>query len=135
MDTRKRVLVVDDEPGIVKVVGIKLRLHGYDVMTATSGVEAVKLAREWHPDILILDILMPGMSGVEVLEKVRVFSRAPVIVFSASPDIARFAAGMGAADFVAKPFDPDHMVEKIRKVLSRNGKNETGVTPTSPTGE
>src|SRR3989304_6213206 len=99
MDEKRRVLVVDDEPRIVKVLGIKLKLHGYEVFGTTSGAEAVELARTRCPDIMLLDILMPGMNGTEVLEKVRAFSRVPVIVFSARPDISQIAASMGAAAF------------------------------------
>ncbi len=116
-DNKKCVLVVDDEPGIVKVLGIKLKLHGYEVIGTTSGAEAVELAREKDPDVMLLDILMPGMNGMEVLERVRTFSRVPVIVFTARPDVTQIAMKMGADDFIAKPFDPDQMVEKIRCLL------------------
>ena len=111
MDVKKRVLVVDDEPGIVKVLGIKLKLHGYEVAGTTSGANAVDLAREWEPDVMLLDILMPGMNGMEVLERVRTFSQVPVIVFTARPDITQIANNMGADDYIAKPFDPDQMVQ------------------------
>jgi DNA-binding response OmpR family regulator len=117
MNLKRRVLVVDDEPGIVKVLGIKLKLHGYEVIGTTSGAEAVELARQREPDVMLLDILMPGMSGMEVLERVRTFSQVPVIVFTARPDVLQIAMNMGAADFIAKPFDPDQMVEKIRCLL------------------
>jgi DNA-binding response OmpR family regulator len=121
MPEKKLVLVVDDEPGIVKVLGIKLKLHGYEVIGATSGAEAVELARSRNPDLILLDILMPVMSGTEVFEKVRAFSKVPVIIFSARPDIAQIATGLGASGFVAKPFDPDKMLEKVRAVLSGDG--------------
>jgi two-component system, OmpR family, response regulator MtrA len=126
MVTPKRVLVVDDEPGIVKVLGIKLKLCGFEVVGTTSGAEAVELARERQPDVMLLDILMPGMSGMEVLERVRTFSDVPVIVFTARPDITQIAVQMGADDAIAKPFDPDQMVEKIRSVLSGDGRKKSG---------
>jgi two-component system KDP operon response regulator KdpE len=122
MSEKKRILVVDDEPGIVKILGITLRLHGYEFVGTTSGAEAVELARSRDPDVMLLDILMPGMNGMEVLEKVRAFSKVPVIVFTARPDITQIAMKMGADAFVSKPFDPDQMLEKIRAVLSGNGK-------------
>lgn len=123
MSEKRRVLVVDDEPGIVKVLGIKLKLHGYEFIGTTSGAEAVELARSSHPDVMLLDILMPGMNGMEVLEKVRAFSKVPVIVFTARPDVTQIAMKMGADAFIGKPFDPDQLLEKIKSVLSGNGKS------------
>jgi two-component system, OmpR family, KDP operon response regulator KdpE len=128
VETKQRILVVDDEPGIVRVLGIKLKLHGYEVIGTTSGAEAVELARERQPDLMLLDILMPGMTGTEVLERVRAFSRVPVIIFSARPDVTQIAMEMGADDFISKPFDPDRMLEKIKAVLDRNG-NHHGAPP------
>jgi DNA-binding response OmpR family regulator len=123
MAAKQCVLVVDDEPGIVEILGIKLKLHGYEVVGATSGAEAVALARERRPDVILLDMLMPGMSGMEVLDKLRAFSSVPVIVFTARPDITELALKMGAAGAIAKPFDPDRLVEKIGSVLASDGKN------------
>jgi two-component system KDP operon response regulator KdpE len=117
MHDKKCILVVDDEPGIIKVLGIKLRLHGYEVISTTSGIEAVELARERNPDVMLLDIFMPGMNGMEVLEKVRTFSQVPVIMFTARPDLTQTAMDKGANGFIAKPFDPDQMLEKIRRLL------------------
>jgi CheY-like chemotaxis protein len=117
MHDKKCILVVDDEPGIIKVLGIKLKLHGYEVIATTCGAEAVELARERNPDVMLLDIFMPGMNGMEVLEKVRTFSQVPVIVFTARPDLTQTAMSKGANGFIAKPFDPDQMLEKIRRLL------------------
>ncbi len=83
VNTKKRVLVVDDEPGIGKVLSIKLRLDGYDVITTTSGAEAIEFIRTQKPDIVLLDILMPDVTGMEVLERVRTFSQVPIVVFTA----------------------------------------------------
>jgi DNA-binding response OmpR family regulator len=135
MISPKRVLVVDDEPGIVKILKIKLKLHGYEVFGATSGAEAVELARIENPDLILLDILMPGMNGVEVLERVRTFSKVPVIVLTAKPDGVKVAMSMGADGFVAKPFDPDLIVDKVRLVLAGNGKKPFGTLASSPNDE
>jgi DNA-binding response OmpR family regulator len=135
MNSRKRILVVDDEPGIIKILQIKFKLHGYDVFGATSGAEAVELARLKHPDLILLDILMPGMNGMEVLERVRTFSKVPVIVFSARQDVINTAMSMGADDSITKPFDPDRMVEKVGAVLARNFQNNPGAFAPSPNSE
>lgn len=118
METKKRVLVVDDEPGIGKVLRIKLGLSGYDVITTTSGAEAIELIRKQEPDIVLLDILMPEVTGMDVLDRVRTFSEVPIVVFTAKPDIVQFAMKLGANDSIAKPFNPDHVVKKIEAVLA-----------------
>jgi two-component system OmpR family response regulator len=116
-EARKRVLVVDDEPGIVNILRIKLKLHGYEVLTTTRGIEAVELARSRQPDIMLLDIIMPDITGFEVLERVRIFSTVPVIVFTARREMAEKALRGGAAAFIAKPFNPDQIVKMIESVL------------------
>jgi DNA-binding response OmpR family regulator len=115
---RELVLIVDDEPRIGRVLRIKLSLAGYDVITTTSGAEAIELVRTREPDIMLLDVLMPDVTGMDVLDRVRSFSQVPVIVFTGRPEIARFAREFGANDCIAKPFDPDALVEKIRLILS-----------------
>jgi DNA-binding response OmpR family regulator len=96
---------------------VKLNLSGYDVIATTSGAEAIELVRTHEPDIMLLDLLMPDVTGMDVLDKVRSFSQVPVIVFTGSPDIARFAKRFGANDYIAKPFDPDVLVKKIGLIL------------------
>jgi DNA-binding response OmpR family regulator len=117
VDIKKRVLVVDDEPGIGNILRIKLRLHGYDVMTTTSGADAIEIIRTGQPDIVLLDILMPNVSGMDVLEQVRKFSAVPIIVFTARREIVESALQCGANDSISKPFDPDQVVDKIGAVL------------------
>ena len=117
MAKNKCVLVVDDEPGILRVLGIQLRLHGYDAVTTLSGVEAVELVRTREPDVVLLDILLPDMNGFEVLEKVRGFSQVPVIVFSASQSAIALAPMAGANAYISKPFNPDQLLGKIKSVL------------------
>ncbi len=117
MEIKKRVLVVDDEPGIGNILRIKLRLHGYDVITTTSGADAIEIIRTGQPDIVLLDILMPNVSGMDVLEQVRKFSAVPIIVFTARREIVESALQCGANDSISKPFDPDQVVDKIGAVL------------------
>jgi DNA-binding response OmpR family regulator len=113
----KRVLVVDDEPAILKFINIKLKLNGYEVVNTVSGAEAVEIIRTQSPDIMLLDILMPGVTGLDVLEKVRTFSNIPIVVFTGRPDVAKLALKLGASDYIAKPFNPDLLLEKIAFVL------------------
>jgi DNA-binding response OmpR family regulator len=114
---KKSILVVDDEPRIGKILSIKLRLYGYEVITTTSGAEAIELIRTQEPDIVLLDMLLPDVAGLEVLERVRAFSQVPIVVFTAKPDIIQFAMKLGANDSITKPFDPDLVVKKIGMLL------------------
>jgi len=123
MVVRKRVLLVDDEQAILKVFSIQLRVSGYEVITALSGQEALELVDSAKPDIMLLDIVMPGVDGFEVLQKLRSHSRLPVIVFSARSDNAVKALALGADDFLAKPFAPDELVKKIQTVFDLQSKN------------
>jgi DNA-binding response OmpR family regulator len=119
-DNKKRILVVDDQPGVRTFIQIDLRLRGFDVLTAGSGEEALRIIHAEKPDIMLLDILMPGMSGFDVLEKLRAFSVMPVIAFSASPENKTPAMRAGASQFMHKPFDPDEMARIVESLL--NGK-------------
>jgi two-component system KDP operon response regulator KdpE len=120
MENRKRVLVVDDEPGILRFVRVSLGMAGYDVITTTSGEEALKLVETDKPDIMLLDILMVPMSGLDILDQLRTFSKLPVIVFTARSFIAEKAMELGANGVVAKPFKPEELVEKIKETLDNH---------------
>jgi DNA-binding response OmpR family regulator len=117
MVARKKVMVVDDEPRICQLLKIKLGISGYEVVTTTNGADAIELAQTENPDVILLDVLMPGVSGMDILDRVRKFSRVPIIVFTGRPEIAQIAMQFGADDYIAKPFDPDLLVEKIKRVL------------------
>jgi two-component system KDP operon response regulator KdpE len=117
----RQVLVVDDHPKVLRFIEIDLKLHGFQVKTVTSGAEALKLVKSMNPDIVLLDIVMPEMDGLEVLRQLREFSRVPVIAFSASPGNHADAIRLGANDFMTKPFYPDDMVSKINTLLDEKG--------------
>ncbi len=113
----KRVLLVDDEPKILSFLAVKLRLCGYDVVSAASGEEALDLVRTAEPQVMLLDIIMPGMDGFEVLRRLAAADHLPVIVMSARPENRLEALQLGARDYVAKPFNPDDVVSRIHSVL------------------
>lgn len=117
INLKKSVLIVDDEPRISKVFGIKLKLCGYNVICAASGEEAIDLTRTQRPNIMLLDMVMPGMTGLDVLEKIRAFSNMPVLVFTARPEMVRPALERGANDYIIKPLDPDMLVDKIKSII------------------
>jgi two-component system response regulator VicR len=114
---KKRVLVVDDQPQVLKFIEIDLKLRGFEVCCAGSGEKALELVNSVKPDILLLDMVMPGKDGFEVLRELRTISQIPVIAFSASPGNQDPALRCGANDFMHKPFDPEEMAKKINALL------------------
>ena len=119
-DTEKRrlVLVVDDHSRVLRFIEIDLKLRGFEVITTTSGEEALELIRSAKPDIMLLDIVMPGMDGFEVLRQLRAFSQLPVIAFSASITNHGKAMLLGANAFISKPFKVNDMMSKINAFLN-----------------
>ena len=115
------VLVVDDEPRIVKFLKLKLETSGYDVLTAGSGLEALEKFHSQEPDLLVLDLVMPGMDGFETLQQIRAISSIPIIILSAREASIDKVKGleMGADDYLAKPFSPDELLARIEAVRRR----------------
>jgi len=117
----KRVLVVDDDVKTVELVKLYLNRDGYRVMTAYDGTEALRLAREGHPDLIVLDLMLPGMDGLEVCRILRDESDVPIIMLTArTTDEDKLAGlGLGADDYVSKPFSPRELAARVRAVLRR----------------
>lgn len=115
------MLVVDDEPRIVKFLKLKLKASGYEVLTANNGLEALELVQAQEPDLLVLDVVMPGLDGFETLRQVRAVSAVPVIILSAREASLDKVRGLelGADDYLAKPFSPDELVARIEAVRRR----------------
>jgi two-component system KDP operon response regulator KdpE len=114
---KQRVLVVDDQPKVLRFIEIDLKLRGFEVVSTTSGQEALDLVKSEKPDIMLLDIVMPGIDGFDVLKDLRTFSDLPVIAFSARADNANKALSLGANSFLSKPFNPDELVKRIQVIL------------------
>ncbi|MGQ0773888.1 MAG: response regulator [Pseudonocardiales bacterium] len=132
-----RVLVVDDEPQIVRALRINLAARGYQVLTATNGVGALRAAAEGHPDVVVLDLGLPDLDGTEVIAGVRGWSSVPIIVLSARTDSADKVAALdaGADDYVTKPFGMDELLARLRAAVRRRavgvGADEPVVTTSS----
>jgi two-component system KDP operon response regulator KdpE len=116
-----RVLVVDDEPTLLRALSINLRARSYDVDTAADGVSALAAATRHPPDLVILDLGLPDMDGVEVIAGLRGWCRAPIVVLSARETQAEKVAALdaGADDYVTKPFGMDEMLARVRAALRR----------------
>ncbi len=117
----RRILVVDDELNIVELVAAYLRKEGYQVYTATDGISGLKAARSVRPDLIVLDIMLPGMEGLELLAQLRRESNVYVILLTAKSDETDKIVGLtvGADDYVTKPFSPRELVARIKAALRR----------------
>ncbi len=125
----QRVLVVDDEPAMLRALRINLRVREYDVTTAATGQEALTEAARRPPDAVILDLGLPDLDGIEVIKRLRGWSRAPVIVLSgrAGPGDKIAALDAGADDYVTKPFSMEELLARLRAALRRE---DTAPVPT-----
>jgi two-component system, OmpR family, KDP operon response regulator KdpE len=122
-----RVLVVDDEPQIVRALSINLRARHYELTTAGSGAEALEVAARRRPDVVILDLGLPDLDGVDVVRGLRGWSTAPIIILSGRSDSTDKvdALDAGADDYLAKPFAVDELLARIRAVSRRATSTET----------
>jgi len=118
---RFRILVVDDEERIVNFLTSKLKASGYEVLTASDGVKGLEQAQAQEPDLVVLDLLMPKMNGLEMLKELRSFSAVPVIILTAKGEDADRIKGLqlGADDYLPKPFNPDELVARIEAIRRR----------------
>ena len=118
------VLLVEDDPVILKLLEVNFELEGYSVLLAHDGAEGIDLARSSDPDLIISDIMMPNVSGIELVQTLKAdgaTSGIPIILLSAKAQTADIRAGMeaGADDYVTKPFEPLELVEHVQALLAR----------------
>jgi two-component system alkaline phosphatase synthesis response regulator PhoP len=125
--SQAKILVVDDEAGIVTSVRAYLEREGYSVYTAEDGPAALKAARSFVPDLVILDIMLPGMDGLEVLRRMRQASDVYVLMLTAKSDEMDKIVGLtvGADDYLTKPFSPRELVARVKAILRRGRTTDT----------
>lgn len=123
MEKRQLILVVDDEQEILRLVSCTLELEGYDVATATDGESALALVEERRPDLVLLNIMMPGLNGFQVLRLMRQRFNFPIIMLTGRIEVASAhnALTIGADDYVRKPFATGELVSRIKAKLRRSG--------------
>ena len=128
---RFRILAVDDDERIINFLRSKLKATGYEVFTASNGVEGLEQAQAQEPDLIVLDLLMPKMDGLEMLKELRSFSVVPVIMLTAKGADADRIKGLqlGADDYLPKPFNPDELVARIEAVRRRLEPSERMKVP------
>jgi len=122
MNDRPRILVVDDEPQLTRVLRTGLKSRGYDVRAAADGLAGFETFSDWHPDLVITDLAMPNVDGLELCRRLRAISQVPIIVLSAKGEEKTKveALDLGADDYVTKPFGIDELLARVRASLRRS---------------
>jgi two-component system response regulator MtrA len=118
---KSRVLVVDDDPALAEMLSIVLRGEGFDTAVVSDGPRALPAVREMRPDVVLLDLMLPGMNGIDVCRAIRAESGVPIVMLTAKSDTVDVVLGLesGADDYVIKPFKPKELVARIRARLRR----------------
>jgi two-component system, OmpR family, KDP operon response regulator KdpE len=129
-----RILLVDDEPQLLRALSINLRARGYDVVTALDGTTALQAAAKTVPDLVVLDLGLPDLDGVEVVRGLRGWSQLPIVVLSARDTQRDKVAALdaGADDYVTKPFGMDELLARVRAALRRASTSDSGPVVTTP---
>ena len=132
-DSKQRILVVDDEASIRRILETRLKMIGYDIITAADGEEAIASFNKNNPDLIVLDVMMPKIDGYGVVREVRRTSDVPIIILTALGDVSERITGLelGADDYVIKPFSPKELEARVKAVLRRTNNKESVV----PTGK
>lgn len=131
MSTTKKILIADDEPDILEIIQFNLQQEGYEVVTAKTGDDAIEKAKRHKPDLIILDIMMPGKNGIEVCNLLRMmpdFKKTLIVFLTAMSDEGTEIRGLetGADDYLTKPISPKVLVSKVNSLFRRFEKDETG---------
>jgi two-component system alkaline phosphatase synthesis response regulator PhoP len=131
-NTVKKILIADDEPDILEIIQYNLRNEGYEIATAKNGNDAIDMAKKFKPDLIILDIMMPGKNGIEVCNILRLqpaFNDTLIIFLTALSDEGNEVKGLetGADDYITKPVSPKVLISKINALFRRINKEETGL--------
>ena len=133
---KSRVLVVDDDPALAEMLTIVLRGEGFDTAVVGDGTRALPAVRELRPDVVLLDLMLPGMNGIDVCRAIRSESGVPIVMLTAKSDTVDVVLGLesGADDYVVKPFKPKELVARMRARLRRGEDVAPEVLTIGPTG-
>ncbi|MCR5700760.1 MAG: response regulator transcription factor [Lachnospiraceae bacterium] len=133
---KKKVLIVDDDENIAELISLYLIKECFDTEVAHNGEKAIEMFKIYHPDIILLDIMLPGMDGYDVCREIRKISSVPIIMLSAKGEVFDKVLGLkiGADDYIIKPFDSNELVARVQAILRRVGDKED-VNAAVPEGE
>jgi DNA-binding response OmpR family regulator len=134
----KKILIIEDEEGIVHLLSLYLKDGGYDIAVAKDGADGLALHARLHPDLVILDIMLPAIDGFEVCRRIRAWSKTPILMLTArvSEEDRIEGLDLGADDYLVKPFSPRELVSRVRAILRRVGNSDGGeASSSSPAAE
>jgi two-component system KDP operon response regulator KdpE len=133
VNQQPRILIVDDEPQLARVLRTGLKTHGYDVRVAADGVSALETFGDWRPDLVVTDLAMPNMGGLELCRRLRELSQLPIIVLSVRGEEKTKVEALdaGADDYVTKPFGMDELLARVRAPLRRAQTSATAEAPSA----
>jgi len=123
LDNKKKILIIDDEKELVQSIMVRLKASGYDVITAADGKLGVDTVRAENPDLVLLDVIMPNLDGIETLQQIKQISRETIVIMITafgSMKTALECMQLGGYDYIAKPFENKTLLSKIEKALSEN---------------
>ena len=131
--TKETILIVDDEEDIIELIKYNLKTEGYSILTAEAGEQAIKIAKQSRPDLIVLDLMLPGMDGLEVTRYLRSNEETrdlPIVILTAKGEESDIITGLelGANDYISKPFSPKVLVARIRAILRRRRKESETVS-------
>lgn len=131
----QKILIIEDEEGIIHLLNLYLKDAGYTVVAAHDGADGLALHAREHPDLVILDIMLPALNGFEVCRRIRAWSKTPILMLTARSDEDDRINGLelGADDYLVKPFSPRELVSRVRAILRRTSNQENGGSNTSTT--
>ncbi len=134
--TAPQVLVIDDEQGILDFIELGLQYEGFQVQTATNGTKGLELALQNRPDLIILDVMLPGIDGMELCRRLRAFDDVPIVMLTARDEVADRVQGLnlGADDYLTKPFSFQELLARVRAVLRRRSGSENTRGAINPNG-
>lgn len=135
--TKQKVLIVDDDENISELISLYLEKEQYDTETALNGEEALQLIEVYNPDLILLDLMLPGIDGYEVCQQVRKTRDIPIIMLSAKGEVFDKVLGlkMGADDYMVKPFDANELIARVSAVLRRSGTSKSEDPQTTSTSD
>jgi len=119
----QKILIIEDEDGIIHLLNLYLRDAGYEVVVAKDGADGLAMHAREHPDLVLLDIMLPALDGFEVCRRIRAWSKTPILMLTARGDEDDRISGLdlGADDYIVKPFSPRELVSRVRAILRRSG--------------
>src|SRR5437773_945883 len=122
----QKILIIEDEEGIIHLLTVYMKDAGYSVVAARDGADGLALHAREHPDLVLLDIMLPAIDGFEVCRRIREWSRTPILMLTARGDEDDRVNGLelGADDYLVKPFSPRELVSRVRAILRRTGEQE-----------